>query len=105
MMKLTRLYYNIALNLKENAGEAEKNPTSPAPYINMARALSRISEFATALTVLESGLEHIPGNTGLLYAKLLVYLQNGDKTSAKDLMYKLEAGGFKVDAKIKQALQ
>ncbi len=98
-------YYKAAQNIKQNADLIERNPSLPEAYINMARALSEISEFSTAISILDKGLQVIPDNNGLSYAKLLVFLQSGNRNSARDIMYSLEAKGFRVDAAVKKTLQ
>ncbi len=103
--KKYHFYYKLAENIKQNADLIEKNPSSPQPYINMARLLSEISEFSMALSVLDGGIRLNPDDQKLSYAKLLVCLQSGDRNSARDIMYSLEAKGFRVDAAVKKALQ
>jgi len=98
-------YYGIAQRLVDNADQLKKNPLSPAPYINVARALARISEYTNALITLDKGLSKIPDNNNLLYAKALVFLQKGDKNAARDLVYILEGKGVNVDPAVKKAVE
>ncbi len=97
-------YYQAAQTLRQNAGLIEKNPSDTDPYIAMARIFTGLSEFTSALSYLDQGLRINPSSNALTYAKLLVYLQSGNKVAARDIMYGLEAKGFKVDAKVKKML-
>ncbi len=97
-------YYQIAETLDNNSGLIDKNPSDPAPYINSAKALARISESSEAISLLDKGLEHNPDNNNLMYAKILVYLQSGNKQAARNMMDALRAKGFNVDPAVRKAL-
>ncbi len=102
--KQYQFYSDLTKSLKKNADLIIASPSATASYVSMARSMAAISEFTTALSILENGLENNPGNRNLRYAKLLIYLQSGNTAEARNLMYSLEGEGVKIDDAVKRAL-
>jgi tetratricopeptide (TPR) repeat protein len=93
-------YLESVRNIKENS-EKLLTDNQPEFYINIAKALSRIKEFDSAIKILNDGLAKNRNNTRLIYAKLLVYLEMGDLNAARELVEVLKSAGVEVDEKVR----
>ena len=80
------------------------HPTSFAGYIQKSKGLASMSLFDAAQRTLTRGLEKIPDNTNLILAKALVWVQAGQKETARQYLKELEQRGMTIDPSLKQQI-
>lgn len=90
----------IRLKPKVNSGGA-----NPADFVNLARNLKDILEFAEAERILNQGLNRFPENLNLHYASLLIYIESNQLEKARETADNLEERGVEIPEELKRVFQ
>ena len=90
----------IQLKPKVNSGVA-----NPADFINLARNLKDILEFAEAERILNQGLNRFPENLNLHYAGLLIYIESNQLEKAREAADNLEERGVEIPEELRRVFR
>lgn len=98
--------YSVALeNIIQLKPKVNSGRTNPADFINLARNLKDILEFAEAERILDRGLNRFPDNLNLHYASLLIYVESNQLEKARKTADNLEERGVDIPAELKRVFQ
>ncbi len=80
------------------------DPSDFRGYMQKSQGLSGVNLFDLAQKALDSGLEVNPDNLNLILAKALVWVQAGDRETARQYLWEQEQRGISIDPAIKQQI-